>query len=88
MSVTPEQSAEALQGMFKFGQGLAEGFFDFRLGYAFYDEPSFVKLLYESVLFELLYCFSMGRLAREGPPVHEKFSGAVKTPLTLALVRE
>jgi len=29
MSVTPEQSAEALQGMFKFGQSLAEGFFDF-----------------------------------------------------------
>nr|MBP6802154.1 class I poly(R)-hydroxyalkanoic acid synthase [Zoogloea sp.] len=29
MSVTPEQSAEALQGMFKFGQSMAEGFFDF-----------------------------------------------------------
>lgn len=29
MSVTPEQSAEALNGMFKFGQSLAAGFLDF-----------------------------------------------------------
>lgn len=29
MSVTPEQSAEALNGMFKFGQSLAAGFFDY-----------------------------------------------------------
>ncbi len=29
MSVTPEQSAEALQGMFKFGQSMAANFFDF-----------------------------------------------------------
>jgi len=29
MSVTPEQSAEALQGMFQFGQSMAAGFFDF-----------------------------------------------------------
>ncbi|MDD3352739.1 class I poly(R)-hydroxyalkanoic acid synthase [Zoogloea sp.] len=29
MSVTPEQTAEALQGMFKFSQSLAEGFFNF-----------------------------------------------------------
>jgi len=74
MSETPEQSSEALQGMFQFGQSMAAGFFDFlsKQGAAFQQAaPTQAPQLPQPEAQEL------GRLQRELAEAHARLWSSI-----------